>query len=362
MTPAAELGYEPTEIAPPGETLVEWLDQAGMSQAQFAKRVSLTPKHINQVVKGTASISPEVALAFERVTGIPARYWSQLEANFQAAKQREVETETLRARTDLADLFPVKELVARGYVEDLRAKVDQLRELLRFFAVADPDALERVWLRPALYRRSKAFEPHDGAVASWLRIAELEADQIETEPFDAGAARGAIPEMRKLTMRPGVSWLKPLTDLCASVGIALVVVKELPKCRLNGATRWLSADRAMIALSLRHRRNDIFWFTFFHELCHVLRHSKKETFIDLNKDSGVAEELEDEADAFASRTLIPTARLDDLWSLNTKAQVTKFADAIGIAPGIVVGRMQHEELIPHNQWTDLIARYRFADD
>lgn len=57
----------------------------------------------------------------------------------------------------------------------------------------------------------------------------------------------------------------------------------------------------MIALSLRHRRNDIFRFTLFHEMCHVLRHSKKETFVD-TKGSGIAQDLESEADTFASRT------------------------------------------------------------
>jgi HTH-type transcriptional regulator/antitoxin HigA len=117
----------------------------------------------------------------------------------------------------------------------------------------------------------------------------------------------------------------------------------------------------MIVLSLRHRRNDIFWFTFFHELCHLLRHSKKTTFID-TKESGIAAELEAEADAFASRTLIPPAAAPRLVDLTTVAQVQAFAEELGVAPGIVVGRMQHDGYIPHSQWASLIQRYRFSDD
>lgn len=361
MTSGEHLGYEPAELVPPGETLAEWLDREHVTQAQFARRTSLTPKHINQVIKGGVGISPEVALAFERVTSIPARYWAQLDANYQTAKQRELEAEELRQRVHLVDRFPIRELERRGCIERKRSKIDKLRELLRFFAVADADALEEVWLRPALYRRSAAFKADQGALASWLRLAELDASRVKTKPFDATACRAAIAKMRALSALPGIEWLEPLKELCASVGVALVVLKELPKCRVNGATRWLSSEKAMIVLSPRHRRNDIFWFTLFHELCHVLRHSKKETFVD-TKGSGIAQELEDEANAFASRVLIPDQVAGKLHELSTAAEIVAFANAIGVAPGIVFGRMQHEKLIPHSQWADLIVRYRFSDD
>jgi hypothetical protein len=129
----------------------------------------------------------------------------------------------------------------------------------------------------------------------------------------------------------------------------------------GSATRWLSPDKAMVALSLRHRRNDIFWFTLFHELCHVLRHSKKETIVDAQT-SVIAADLEEEADAFASRVLVPPQLAGHLPSLTTEAQVIEFARKLGVAPGIVVGRLQHERYIPNNQWTRLFDRYRFTDD
>lgn len=352
--------YEPAELIPPGETLLEWLDREEMSQVEFARRSRLTPKHITQVVKGKVGISPEVALAFERVTSIPARYWTQLDANYQTAKQRHYEETVLKERLSLVDQFPVAELERRGCIDKTRTKVDKLRILLQFFGVADPDALEDVWLQPALYRRSKAYEADAGAVASWLRLAELRAAAIKTDRYDPEAARRSIDQIRRLSRLPGVEWLEPLTKLCASVGIALVVVKELPRCRINGATKWISPDKAMIALSLRHRRNDIFWFTLFHELCHLLRHSKKQTFVD--GAGGIDPELEAEADAYAARTLIAPKVSTQLQSISTLAEVREFARTIGVADGVVVGRMQHEGLVPHSQWTSAFVRYRFHDD
>jgi len=359
--PAGRLGYEPAELVHPGETLAERRGHHDMTQVQFARRTSLTPKHINQVLKGSVGISPEVALAFERVTSIPARYWTQLEANYQTAKQQIIEEQTLKEHVHLVDSFPVKTLARLGHVAIRKSRVQQLKELLRFFAVADVHALEQVWLKPALYRRSQAFQADEGSLAAWLRLAELHAAQISTNPFDAGRCRAAIPEIRSLSRVPDAVWVKPLQDTCASVGIALVIMKELPGCRINGATRWLSPDKAMIVLSLRHRRNDIFWFTLFHEMCHILRHSKKETFVDA-KGSGIDHELEVEADIFASRILIPPHAADELHHLATTSHVEQFAERIGVAPGIVVGRMQHDHLIPYSQWTNLIDRYEFTDE
>ncbi|MDF1597270.1 MAG: ImmA/IrrE family metallo-endopeptidase [Acidimicrobiia bacterium] len=361
MADRYERAYEPAELVPPGETLWEWITREDMTQVEFARRAGLTPKHITHVIKGKVGISPVVALAFERVTSIPARYWTQLDSNYQTAKHRHVETQALRGRVHLVDQFPIKDLEQRGCIQRGKPKVDTLRELLSFFSVADPDALEEVWLRPALYRRSPAFEADAGALASWLRLAEIEAGRVKTASYDAAAVRDALDQMRALSRSPGTDWIEPLRTLCASVGIALVIVKELPRCRVNGATRWLSPEKAMIALSLRHRRNDIFWFTLFHELYHLLRHSKKETFVDA-KGSGIDEDLEGAADSFAGRVLIPSRFASHLSGLTTEAAVEEFAEAIGVAPGIVVGRMQHDKLIPHSQWAHLIVRYRFDDD
>lgn len=361
MTDGVGLHHEAVEPIPAGETLAEWLDRVDMSQAEFAKRTSLTPKHINQVVKGGAGISPEVALAFERVTAIPSRYWLQLDANFHAAVQRIADSQELATRLDIIDRFPIKELTKRHAISPTKTPTDTLRELLRFFAVADVNALESVWLQPALYRKSQAFEADAGALASWLRLAEIEASRVATAEFDPGQVRQAIDRMRELSVLPGIDWLIPLKRLCSSIGIALVILKEIPGCRINGATRWLAGDKALVALSLRHRRNDIFWFTLMHELCHVLRHGKKQTFVDTT-DSALDQDLEAEADAFASRVLIPPNQASRIPALRTIDDVIAFANEIGVAPGIVVGRMQHDGLIAHSQWNSLIQRYTFTDD
>ena len=363
MKDVSDIGYayQPDVHFPAGDLLAEWLQRRGMSQAQFARRAALSTKHVNQVLSGTAGLSAEVAVAFEKVTGIPTRFWMQLESNHRAFEAQRQEATALEGKLGILDQFPVKQLVARGAIEHQASPVDQLRELLKFFGVANITALEDVWLAPTALRTSKAYTPNHAALAAWLRIAELEAEHIDTEPFDAEHCAKALEEFRSLTRIPGTKWVEQLGQRCAAVGIALVIVKELPGSRINGATRWLSPSKAMIALSLRHRRHDILWFTFFHELGHLLRHGKRRLFIDA-EGTGIDQDLELDADRFATRILIPPSDEGELPHLGTPAEVEAFATRIGIHPSLVVGRMQHERLIPYNRWNQLIPKYRFHDD
>lgn len=140
---------------------------------------------------------------------------------------------------------------------------------------------------------------------------------------------------------------KETVSICAAAGVHVVFVPELPGTRLCGATRWVG-NNPVIQLSLRHKSDDHLWFTFFHEAGHVLLHGKKGVFIDDSKHDA-SEEQEIEANTFAANFLIP----EKLWSkfvetgAFTEISVKRFAGECGISPGIVVGRLQHEEKLSY---------------
>ena len=86
------LKYQPDYAVPPGATLQEVLDEAGMTQAELAERTGLSAKHINQVIKGHASLTPQTAFRLEPVVGVPAKMWNSLEANYRDSLLRIQET------------------------------------------------------------------------------------------------------------------------------------------------------------------------------------------------------------------------------------------------------------------------------
>jgi HTH-type transcriptional regulator / antitoxin HigA len=353
--------YAPDYAVAPGDTLAEVLVERGMSQAELARRTDLSAKHVNQIMQGEAPISTDIALRFERVTHVSAQFWTQLEAQYRQQQSRETEAHALASDVGWLRSFPVTELVRRGWVGRRSDPVDQLRDVLSFFGVASPKAWRAIWDVPTAYRKSRAFKSNLPALAAWLRIGELRAQDIDCSAFSRRGFRSVLGEIRRLTqVRDPATWLPQLQSMCAAYGVAVVIEKEISGARINGAVRWLASDLALIELSLRHRWADIFWFSFFHEAGHILLHERKrQTIID---GTGAGDDLESEADAFASRVLIPSPYEDELLELRTAAQIRDFAARIEVSPGVVVGRLQHEGKLEYSQLNSLRNRFRFGSD
>lgn len=350
--------YEPDVVFPPGDTLVERLDDIGMTQVELAARTGLSAKHINQISRGAAPITPETALLLQRATGTSARVWNNLEVAYREHLSRLAEAEHLAHDVGWLDELPVKQLIARKLVDKCQSPVEQVREVCRFFGVADRAAWSTLWHKPTAYRTSKAFSSDPGAVAAWLRIGEIRAEGVDCAPYDRSALLALLPRLRAMTTETDANvWFPALRAECAAVGVAVVAEPEIKGARINGAARWLTPSKALVQLSLRHKWSDIVWFTFFHEIGHILEHSKKETFIN---DPGHHSGVEQEADAFASRLLIGREHEPELATLATISDVREFAARIGIGPGIVVGRLQHEERWPYNKGNELKQRLEFA--
>jgi HTH-type transcriptional regulator / antitoxin HigA len=354
--------YAPDYALPPGATLVEVLAERGMSQAELARRVGLSAKHVNQIILGAAALSAETALRLERVTGVPAGVWTELEADYRVAQTRQEELARLEGHAGWLRTFPVNELIRRGYIRRDVADVERLRDLLSFFKVATPDAWQQVWALPTAYRRSQAFDVEYAALAAWLRIGEIHAGQLDLHSFDRAKFRASLSKVRELTVvEDPAAWLPQLKRLCAEVGVALVIEPEIKGARIHGAVRWLTSERPLIQLSLRYGWADIFWFTFFHESGHILLHDRKRlTFVDVVNPARTDDSMEREADDFAGRVLLPRAFDQQLARTRSRAQVLALARDAGVHPGVVVGRLQHDGRIPFSYMNGLRVQFRFA--
>jgi hypothetical protein len=179
---------------------------------------------------------------------------------------------------------------------------------------------------------------------------------------DRAAFLEALQGARTITTRPVPEWYGQTRDRCARAGVAVVLVKELPKTGLSGAARWLAKDKALIQLSLRQHGDDHFRFRFFHEAGHILLRGKKQWFLDDVKGMTGAEE--DGADRFAADFLIGPAAFSEFRARGDfqAAAVRAFARCQGIAPGIVVGRLQHEHWIEYRWHNGLEVRLKWADE
>jgi len=353
--------YFPDSVTPPGTTILETINALNMTQVELAERTGRTPKTISGIINGKEPVTPPTALQLEHVLGIPAHFWMNRERRYREFLARQEEHERLKQNLEWLKTIPFRDMAKKGWIHLVKDRIQQLRVVLSFFGVAAPEQWEGIWLdRATAYRQSPAFESNPGAMAAWLRKGQLEAQAIECKPYNPANFRRALEQVRGLTVQPPGIFHPKLVDLCAEAGVAVVFVPELPGTHVYGATRWLNPNKALIQLSLRRKYNDELWFTFFHEAYHILHHGKKEVFIE-TKD--VDNDKEQDADDFAADYLIPRDKWASLRARgNFKATaVQHFAASIGIAPGIVVGRLQHDKLIRFDTLNGLKIRYKWTD-
>lgn len=357
--------FIPDYAVPPGATLHELLARLGISQAELAERAGRPKKTINEIVKGKSAITPETALQLERVLGARASFWNSLEQNYRAALARSEERAKLTSHVSWLDRFPVNKLIERGWIATGKDKIETLQNLLQFFGVATPESWAEVWRLPqqsVSFRRAASKGLEVGATAAWLRRGEIEARNVRCEPYDEAKFKSALKRIRELTASSDVNAAcKEAKALCAAAGVALVLVPEFPKVRICGATRWLSPDKALIQLSLFYKRDDQFWFSFFHEAGHILFHGKKEIFVEQKR--GGVELEEEEADAFAQSYLIPVAEYSAFVAKADfgGAAIRAFSSSIGISSSIVVGRLQHDKHIAFSERNEFHVRLDWSN-
>ncbi len=362
----------PTAIPHPGEVIVEYLESHRWAQRDLARRIGLTPKTISEICNGKAPITAPTALALEKVLQRPAHFWLNLQRQFDEAEARHFELAKSSQWADWARKFPLKEMRKLRFLELGQSEVDAL---LNYLGVSSPESWTAVWSATEIaYRQTRKFSPSVQSVSAWVRATELVAAELHTANYDEQLLRSSIEALRSFTRTRADKIMEPVQKICAAAGVAVVWVPEFPHCGISGCARWLTERKALIALTLRYKTDDQMWFSFFHELGHVLLHRKKRSFVIDNAADNLSDQIvdpemqqyESEANQFAGDTLIPPKALGEFVSKRSFASddIHDFAETIGVGPGIIVGRLQREGLLARHQGNALKQKlnWQLAND
>lgn len=356
--------YSPERVSAPGESLRKALAAVGLSQIDFAAKLGKTEKYVSELINGKAPITPETAIHLERVLGAPASYWNNRERIYREWLARQKATEELATQTEWAASFPVGQMAKYKWIARRPRGPEMVVELLEYFGIATPREWTTVWggarLPAVAFRRSKAYKVDQFALSAWLRYGEIQAQKMACAEYNRDMFKRSLGQARRLTIEQPEIFQPALVNLCCTAGVALVFTPDLPKTRVHAAARWVSPRRALIQLSLRYKTDDHLWFSFFHEAAHILHHGKKLEFLETN---GLSDEAEDEANDIAADMLVPPGAYWSFVAAGTfsKAGIRSFAESVGVAPGIVVGRLQHDKRLPYTHCNDLKRHFEWAE-
>lgn len=352
--------YNPLIVSHPGETLREKLDEVGIGPKEFAIRTGKPEKTISEVLHGHSAITPDMAVLFENILKIPARFWLQRQYHYDEAQARKKREKQLEEACDWARQFPYSHMAKLGWVPPAGNVSDKAAALFEFFGIALAEAWEDFFLKVKLkstFRISLASTKTPHALSAWLRRGEIRAEQIEAPPFSEKKLKAALPQLKQIMAAHPADFFAQAQALCLNAGVKVVVTPCLPKAPINGAARWVH-EHPLVQLSCRYQRHDIFWFSFFHELGHILMHGKKDIFLEEIDYSEKDLQKEGEADDFAVHwTLSPEqeAILSQSSPL-TESLIVQLAKEWGTHPGILVGRLQYRKLVSHHEFTGLFEK------
>lgn len=349
----------------PGYYVAEIIEDMGVTQAEFAVRMGTTSKTLSQLVNGQANISNDLAQKLSTMLGTSIEFWLNLQTAFD---EKVIEINKAKATDEQAEIVAVIDysyFVKLANLPTARTVREKIDNLCSYFRIADLRILRQNDFL-VNFRTGIATVEDKNIINSraWLQTALNVAARIETAPFNAEKLKAYIPEIRAMTLQDPEVFLPRLREIFSDCGVAFVLLPYLKNSGINGAVKWINQDRVVLAMNDRRLNADTFWFSLFHEIKHVLQQKTKTVFVSSSKQEMKAmdEKLEEEADIFAQNTLIPIRDYRHFApsKYTSDAEIIAFAKKIGIHPGVVAGRLQHDHIIAQNRCSSLKEQYKIV--
>jgi len=351
--------YFPQSVSHPGETLEEKLQEMGMGPKEFGIRTGKPEKTIFAIINGESNITADMAVLFESVTKIPAHFWLNSQRHYDEFVARQKRNEMITLAVVWAKQFPLTDMIKKNWLPICKSVEEKTMALLSFFGISTPEAWENYYINQELkvaFSISLAHTKEPYAISAWLRKGEMQAAELPTNAYSDNGFKDLLPELKTLMANQPNDFLIQLQSICLKAGVKVVYTPCLPKAPINGATRWIN-DTPVIQLSGRYKRNDNFWFAFFHEAGHILLHGKKDIFLENIEYADKKDEKEQQADNFAIKWTLSEAEEKELLAsgLFDDNSIRMFARKFNTHPAIIIGRLQHKGLISYTGGRELVV-------
>lgn len=353
--------FEPDWAVPPGVTIAAILKARSMSREAFASALGENVETVQRLLFGLETVDGTLAERLSACLGSSRNFWMSREAQYRADSDRIREREKAAELESWVRGLPARDMANLGWIRPFRNRQEAAERCLGFFGLPDVGAWQARYSRgmaAAAFRISGSAKNDPGAVSAWLRWAELVAGRVHCAAWDPDLFRERIFSAKALTwQKDPAAFLPRLRALCAEAGVAVVVARTPTGCPVSGATQFLTPHKALLALSFRYRSDDQFWFTFYHEAAHLLLHEPGSLFLEGGEDPTLNQE-EQEANDFASSVIVPDEHRPELlagsWDQDA---LLRFARRLGVAPGLIVGQLQHFGRVGQNRLNWLKRRY-----
>lgn len=344
------VGLSREYIIHPGETLEEVITDRGMTQRELAVRTGVTEKHVSTVIHGQKNISASFARMLEYALGIEASFWMNLQADYdrELLEFEDVNEITEEEKSVLKRLKEVTALWTSWKWLDADAdSIELVLEYRRIFGISNLLDTPKISYAAAYRAQNKNVNVDPYVMFAWQIMCEKLTENMDiAENIDVNQLRNRIPEIKRVMFTENDQIQDELASIFSECGIAFKIVPNFVGAPVQGFIKRTAGGSLILCMTLRQKFADIFWFTLFHEIAHILNDDTKREFIDLNSMSG---EIEVRADKLAGNMLIDPIAYDEFISTGAykyQSEIERFAESQNVKDYIVKGRLMKEEKIP----------------
>ncbi len=344
------VGLSREYIIHPGETLAEVIEDREMTQRELAVRTGMTEKHISTVIHGQKNISAAFAKKLEYALGIEASFWMNLQADYdreilefeEINNITEKELEILKNLKEVIDAW-----ISFGWLDREANAPAMILDLRRIFGISNLLDTPKISYAAAYRAQSKNANVDPYVLFAWQRMCELLTKKVEVaDRIDVEKLKNRIPDIKRVMFMGADQIQKKLSDIFSACGIAFRIVPNFTGAPVQGFIKETEDGALILCMTLRQKFADIFWFTLFHEIAHILNGDTKRKFIDFDSVSG---DVEAKADSMAGEFLIDAKAYQVFVASEGYKRISgieRFADSQNVKDYIVQGRLMKENLIP----------------
>ena len=331
----------PIEIPDPIEAVKFRMEQQGLKQQDLVPYIGSKSK-VSEILNRKRPLTLSMMRALHKGLGIPAEV---------LLHESGTDFPNDIPGLDWAS-FPIREMIDKGWIQTDRNIAGNEEEIMRSY-IDQAGAMQKFSQLAYSFRKSqspqKMLKTDRYALLAWcLRVLEMAEKNRPEKKYR--------PELIDLREVGSLSYFSngPLLvkEYLEKAGVCFLTIPHLAKTYLDGAAMILENQLPVIALTLRYKRIDNFWFCLLHELAHLISHlsdKDDEIFLDELEPRRIGKRREDpkekEADVIAQNALIPedTWKTIDLNAKNLEKEVIRLSETLKIHPAIVAGRIRYEK-------------------
>ena len=337
------------------------IEDYNVTQKEFAERLGVSAKTVSKLVNAEESISKETAHKLAKLSGVSMQTWLNLQNAYDVQVAEILEQKELEEgnEKEICEMIDFKYFKEKGYVPDKRYSLkEKIIELRRILGVSSLENLTN-FNHLVSYRNTREFTTKSIVNSNiMLELASKKARDTTTTKLNRKKLERNLSALRKLTRQDPEVFPQRLYDILLDCGVVLVGLPALPNANLNGATKKFSNGSALLLLTDRNKASDIFWFSLFHEIGHILEN-------EFSSDDGNSESYfrsEEKADQFAKDCLIRPEDYQNFIKKGNfdKSDILDFAEEIDIHPSVVLGRLQNEGILSFDRFRELKENYYFV--